>query len=82
MRGLAQSSDTEHQLKGYPWPASALTKADMARLTQLRDLTGEPITKLVHAAIAEYHNQIMEQTLSIQISAPETADGAGERDHS
>ena len=47
--------DPERMLKGYRWPASRLTKADMMKLTELREETGEPITKLLHEAVESYH---------------------------
>ena len=47
--------DPEDLLKGYPWPASRLTKADMIRLTELRRILRKPITKLLHEAVAAYY---------------------------
>jgi hypothetical protein len=38
--------------KGYRWPASRLTSADMEKLTQLRALTGRPLTVLLHDAVS------------------------------
>ena len=47
--------DPERLLKGYRWPASRITKADMMRLTELRRQTGRPITQLLHQAVAAYY---------------------------
>ena len=46
-------------VKGYPWPASRLTKADMVKLTELREQIGEPITQLLHEAVAAYYSMLM-----------------------
>ncbi len=50
--------DTE--LKGYRWPASRITKADMIRLTELRERTGRRITVLLHEAVTAYHRLFTE----------------------
>ena len=50
----------EHELKGYRWPASRITKADMMRLTELRERTGRRITMLLHEAVAAYHRLLTE----------------------
>jgi len=42
-------------VKGYRWPASRITKGDMAKLAELRDQTGEPIAQLLHEAVATYY---------------------------
>lgn len=42
----------ENELKGYQWPASAITVNEMAKLATARELTGKPITKLMREAIA------------------------------
>ncbi len=47
--------DPAQRLKGYAWPASALISADMQKLCELREKTGQPITKLIREAIAAYH---------------------------
>lgn len=47
-------------VKGYRWPASRITKGDIAKLTELREQTGEPITQLLHEAIATYYRVLME----------------------
>ena len=52
----------EQELKGYPWPSSRLTRADMIRLTELRTLTRKPITKLIHEAVAAYYRLLAEAT--------------------
>jgi hypothetical protein len=49
---LAEGAEDGGALKGYPWPASRLTRADMEKLTQLRATTGRPITVLIHEAIS------------------------------
>src|SRR5262245_8392277 len=51
--------DPDQEVKGYPWPASRITGADMIRLTELRAVLRRPITKLLHEAIAEYHRLLM-----------------------
>ena len=48
--------DPEHDLKGYVWPSSGLTRADMIRLTELRKLRRKPITKLIHEAVGAYYH--------------------------
>jgi len=45
----------EELLKGYRWPATRLTKADMMKLTELRSERGVPITQLLHEAVSAYH---------------------------
>ena len=50
-----EPTDFEQIIQGYPWPSSQLTKADMIRLTELRNRTRRPITKLLHEAVAAYH---------------------------
>ena len=52
--------EPEHELKGYRWPASRITKADMMRLTELREWTGRRITMLLHEAVAVYHRVLTE----------------------
>ena len=52
----------EKELKGYPWPSSRLTRADMIRLTELRKLTRKPITKLIHEAVAAYYRLLAKAT--------------------
>jgi hypothetical protein len=47
-RAIAESSG----LKGYRWPASHLTRADMQKLTELRTLTGRSIAVLLHDAVS------------------------------
>ena len=42
------------------WPASRITKADMIRLTELREQTGEPITQLLHEAVCAYYQMLTE----------------------
>ena len=51
--------DPERLLKGYRWPASRITKADMMRLTILREQTGEPISQLLHEAVSAYYDMLM-----------------------
>ena len=53
--------DPDKLLKGYRWPASRITKTDMAKLTELREQTGEPITQLLHEAIATYYRILLEE---------------------
>src|SRR5438552_73481 len=52
---MEQLIDPETLLKGYQWPASRITKADMIRLTDLKERLGKPITKLIHDAVVAYH---------------------------
>ena len=49
---LPVPGDDDCELKGYPWPASALSRSDMEKLTQLRATTGRPITVLIHEAVS------------------------------
>ena len=54
-RNLFSSKYPTHKvtdLKGYQWPASALTCNEMAKLTEARRITGAPITKLLRDAVA------------------------------
>lgn len=55
-----EPADPEQELKGYRWPASRITRADMIRLTELRTLLRKPITKLLHEAVAEYYRVLMD----------------------
>lgn len=57
---LSASGDDESDLKGYRWPASRITKADMIRLTELRERTGRRITVLIHEAVAAYFRLLAE----------------------
>jgi len=52
--------DPEQELKFYRWPASGITRADMIRLTELRALLRQPITKLLHQAVAEFYRVLMD----------------------
>ena len=63
--------DPERLLKGYPWPASRLTKADMMRLTDLREQTGEPITQLLHEAVSAYYDMLMADDSADSGNGPE-----------
>ena len=47
-------------MKGYVWPSSRITRADMIRLTELRKLTRRPITKLIHEAVTAYYHLLTE----------------------
>ncbi|MBW2106667.1 MAG: hypothetical protein JRI26_11780 [Deltaproteobacteria bacterium] len=46
-------SKEKENKKGYPWPASALTKNEMAILAGWREETGIPITKLLKETVVE-----------------------------
>ena len=46
-------------IQGYPWPSSKLTKADMIRLTELRERLRKPITKLLHEAVGAYYQVLL-----------------------
>ena len=63
--------DPERLLKGYPWPASQLTKADMMRLTDLAEQTGEPITQLLHEAVSAYYDMLMADDSADPNNGPE-----------
>ncbi len=52
---LQEPPDPEQELKFYRWPASQITRADMIRLTELRKITKQPITRLIHEAVVAYH---------------------------
>ena len=41
------------QIKGYQWPASALSANEMAILTEWREKTGTPINQLLKQAIVK-----------------------------
>ena len=56
----AEPPDPERLLKGYPWPSSRLTKADMMRLLELHERTGQRITVLLHEAVAAYFRLLIE----------------------
>ena len=43
--------EDENEVKGYPWPASALTVHEMAILVDLRERTGTPICRLLQQAV-------------------------------
>lgn len=43
--------EDENEVKGYFWPASALTRYDMAILVDLREQTGMPISKLLRQSV-------------------------------
>lgn len=49
-------------IQGYSWPSSKLTKADMIRLTDLRERLGKPITKLLHDAVGAYYFVLVNET--------------------
>lgn len=49
----------EEIIQGYPWPSSKLTKADMIRLTELRERLQKPITKLLHEAVEAYYHVLL-----------------------
>jgi hypothetical protein len=53
-------SEDDTELKGYRWPASRITKADMIRLKELRERTGRRITVLLHEAVAAYYRLLTE----------------------
>ena len=48
-------TNPDEMIQGYRWPSSKLTKADMIRLTDLRERLGKPITKLLHDAVGAYY---------------------------
>ena len=54
--------DPDEIIQGYPWPSSKLTKADMIRLTDLRERLGKPITKLLHDAVGAYYFVLVNET--------------------
>ena len=43
--------ENKNEVKGYPWPASALTVCEMAILVDLRERTGTPICKLLQQSV-------------------------------
>ena len=47
--------DPEQEAMLYPWPSSALSRAEMIRLTELRRLLRKPITKLLREAVNAYY---------------------------
>jgi Zn ribbon nucleic-acid-binding protein len=59
---LPVPDEDETDLKGYRWPASRITKADMMRLTELRARTGRRITVLLHEAVVAYHRLLTQPT--------------------
>src|SRR5262245_58490562 len=48
--------DPEDQTMNYQWPASRLTRADMIRLSELKNKLRRPITKLLHEAVKAYYD--------------------------
>lgn len=54
-RLVEEPIDPQTLLKGYQWPASRITKADMVRMSDLKERRREPITKILHDAVAAYH---------------------------
>lgn len=52
-------SNPDEIIQGYPWPSSKLTKADMIRLTELRERLRKPITKLLHEAVGAYYHVLL-----------------------
>lgn len=57
---LSVSAADECELKGYRWPASRITRADMIRLTELRESTGRRVTVLIHEAVVAYYHLVTE----------------------
>lgn len=45
--------EDENEAKGYFWPASALTRHDMAILVDLREKTGTPICRLLQQSVRD-----------------------------
>lgn len=52
--------------KGYPWPASRLTQADMQKLTEMRNKTGRPITVLLHDAVSALYELLRDTKPNIE----------------
>lgn len=52
---MEECSEFDAISKDYPWPASRLTKGDMMRLSELRQLREVSITKLLHEAVGFYY---------------------------
>ena len=44
--------ENENEVKGYPWPVSALTVREMAILVDLRERTGTPICRLLRQSVS------------------------------
>jgi hypothetical protein len=51
-------ADRKKMPMGYPWPGSKLTREDMIKLTELRNRTGKPITKLLHEAVTALYDLV------------------------
>ena len=64
-------TNPEEIIQGYPWPASKLTKADMIRLTDLRERRRKPITKLLHDAVGAYYHVLVTETVSTEVVSPD-----------
>lgn len=47
-------------VKGYRWPASRITKGDMAKLAELREQMVDPKTQLLDEAVATYYRVLMD----------------------
>jgi hypothetical protein len=58
---LVSETNPDEIIQGYPWPSSKLTKADMIRLTELRERLRKPITELLHQAVGAYYNILVER---------------------
>lgn len=65
-RQPVSQTNPEEIIQGYPWPSSKLTKADMIRLTDLRDRLGKPITTLLHDAVAAYYYVLVNETGTVE----------------
>ena len=50
------------ECKGYRWPGSRLTRADMKKLLELRAKTGRPITVLIHVAVSALYELLRNDT--------------------
>ena len=56
-----EAQERNPDLKGYQWPASALTVNEMAILSEWKERTGTPITQLIKQAIVEMDKIIRRQ---------------------
>lgn len=53
-------------VKGYQWPASALTSHEMALLESWREKTGVPITQLLRQCVLRIKKEIKPVIKSVQ----------------
>ena len=61
---MGAPDDVNGYAMGYQWPASRLTRADMIKLTILRNRTRQPITLLLHEAVSALYELLKDSSAS------------------